>query len=166
VAKSKRQQQIARMKRMGFNNNQIGVILENSSKKAEELQRIATEKAFLYMLAIPLNVNVDMWQEQQKSLKRLSELLMDINENEIDAQTDMNNLKHWLHTVRNEAERELSKLTFSLNDMATTHCEEVVKLYEAVQEGVVSDNELADFLYEYAEVKIEADWLKGESEDE
>lgn len=164
MAKSKRQQQIKRMKQMGFNNNQIGVVLESANKKAQELERIATEKSFLYMLAIPLNINVDIWQDQQKSLKRISELLMDINENEIDAQSDMGNLKHWLQTVRHEAEKELSKLTFSINDMATTHCEEVAKLYEAVQDGVVSNEQLADFLYEYAEIKIEADWLKGESE--
>jgi hypothetical protein len=105
------------MKRMGFNNNQISVILESSKKKAEELQRIANEKAFLYMLAIPLNVLVDEWGEDAK-------------------------------------------------EKATSFCEEVVKLYEAVQEGVVSEQQLADFLYEYAEIKIEADWLKGENEDE
>ena len=117
MAKSKRQQQIQRMKRMGFNNNQIGVILENSSKKAEELQRIATEKAFLYMLAIPLNILVDEWGDEAK-------------------------------------------------EKAIPYIEQVTSLYEAVQQGVVSDNELADFLYEYAEVKIEADWLKKENEDE
>ena len=118
MAKSKRQQQIARMKRMGFNNNQIGVILENSSKKAEELQRIAKEKAFLYMLAIPLNVLVnDYWEKSAR--KRIPKFI-----------------------------------------------EDVINLYEAVQEGVVSEQQLADLLDEYAGVKIEADWLKGENEDE
>lgn len=117
MAKSKRQQQIARMKRMGFNNNQISVILESSKKKAEELQRIANEKAFLYMLAIPLNILVDEWGDEAK-------------------------------------------------EKAIPYIEQVTSLYKAVQEGVVSDNELADFLYEYAEIKIEADWLKGENEDE
>lgn len=117
MAKSKRQQQIAQMRKMGFNNNQIGVVLESASKKAEELQRIATEKAFLYMLAIPLNVLVDEWGDKAK-------------------------------------------------EKAIPYIEEVVKLYEAVQQGVVSDKQLADFLYEYAEIKIEADWLKGSDEDE
>jgi hypothetical protein len=118
VAKSKRQQQIARMRKLGFNNNQIGVVLESASKKAEELQRIATEKSFLYMLAIPLNVLVnDYWEKSAR--KRIPKFI-----------------------------------------------EDVISLYEAVQKGVVSEQQLADLLDEYAGVKIEADWLKGESEDE
>jgi hypothetical protein len=118
VAKSKRQQQIARMRKMGFNNNQIGVVLESASKKAEELQRIATEKSFLYMLAIPLNVLVnDYWEKSAR--KRIPKFI-----------------------------------------------EDVISLYEAVQKGVVSEQQLADLLDEYAGVKIEADWLKGENEDE
>jgi hypothetical protein len=51
-------------------------------------------------------------------------------------------------------------------EKATSFCEEVGKLYEAVQESVVSEQQLADFLYEYAGVKIEADWLRGENKDE
>lgn len=103
---------------MGFNNNQIGVILENSSKKADELQRIAKEKAFLYMLAIPLNVLVnDYWEKSAR--KRIPKFI-----------------------------------------------EDVISLYEAVQDGVVSEQQLADLLDEYAGVKIEADWLKGEIKDE
>lgn len=117
MAKSKRQQQIAQMRKMGFNNNQIGVVLESASKKAEELQRIATEKSFLYMLAIPLNILVDEWGDKAK-------------------------------------------------EKAIPYIEQVTSLYEAVQQGVVSDKELADFLYEYAEIKIEADWLKVRNEDE
>lgn len=111
MAKSKRQQQIQRMRKMGFNNNQIGVVLESANKKADELQRIAKEKAFLYMLAIPLNVLVnDYWEKSAK--KRIPKFI-----------------------------------------------EDVISLYEAVQEGVVTDEQLADLLYEYAGVKIEADWL-------
>ena len=118
MAKSKRQQQIQRMRKMGFNNNQISVILESSNKKADELQRIAKEKAFLYMLAIPLNVLVnDYWEKSAR--KRIPKFI-----------------------------------------------EDVISLYEAVQEGVVSEQQLADLLDEYAGVKIEADWLKGESKDE
>lgn len=118
MAKSKRQQQIARMRKMGFNNNQIGVVLESANKKADELQRIAKEKAFLYMLAIPLNVLVnDYWEKSAK--KRIPKFI-----------------------------------------------EDVISLYEAVQEGVVTDEQLADLLYEYAGVKIEADWLERSNEDE
>jgi hypothetical protein len=106
------------MRKMGFNNNQISVILESSNKKAEELQRIAKEKAFLYMLAIPLNVLVnDYWEKSAR--KRIPRFI-----------------------------------------------EDVISLYEAVQDGVVSEQQLADLLDEYAGVKIEADWLKGESKDE
>lgn len=112
MAKSKRQQQIQRMRKMGFNNNQISVILESSNKKADELQRIAKEKAFLYMLAIPLNVLVnDYWEKSAR--KRIPKFI-----------------------------------------------EDVISLYEAVQDGVVSEQQLADLLDEYAGVKIEADWLE------
>lgn len=118
MAKSKRQQQIQRMRKMGFNNNQIGVVLESANKKADELQRIAKEKAFLYMLAIPLNVLVnDYWEKSAK--KRIPKFI-----------------------------------------------EDVISLYEAVQEGVVSEQQLADLLDEYAGVKIEADWLERSNEDE
>ena len=118
MAKSKRQQQIQRMRKMGFNNNQIGVVLESANRKADELQRIAKEKAFLYMLAIPLNVLVnDYWEKSAR--KRIPKFI-----------------------------------------------EDVISLYEAVQDGVVSEQQLADLLNEYAGVKIEADWLKGESKDE
>lgn len=118
MAKSKRQQQIQRMRKMGFNNNQIGVVLESANKKADELQRIAKEKAFLYMLAIPLNVLVnDYWEKSAR--KRIPKFI-----------------------------------------------EDVISLYEAVQEGVVTDEQLADLLYEYAGVKIEADWLERSNEDE
>ena len=118
MAKSKRQQQIQRMRKMGFNNNQIGVVLESANKKADELQRIAKEKAFLYMLAIPLNVLVnDYWEKSAK--KRIPKFI-----------------------------------------------EDVISLYEAVQDGVVSEQQLADLLDEYAGVKIEADWLERSNEDE
>jgi hypothetical protein len=38
--------------------------------------------------------------------------------------------------------------------------EEVMSLYESVQAGVVTDQELANLLYELSGVKIEAEWLK------
>jgi hypothetical protein len=155
------------MKRMGFNNNQISVILESSKKKAEELQRIANEKAFLGTLSIPANVLVDEWTEESKSLNEIHDLLTDINENEIYAQLDMNNIVRWLGVVRSEIEKRLQPLIEkTVKDRTIALCENTASLFEAVQEGVVSYQQLADFLYEYAEIKIEADWLKGESEDE
>ena len=40
-----------------------------------------------------------------------------------------------------------------------------MSLYEAVQQGVVSDKQLADLLYELAGVKIDANWI-NKMEDE
>ena len=77
------------------------------------MEKEATEKAFLYMLAIPLNVLFnDYWQKSAK--KRAPKFI-----------------------------------------------EDVMSLYEAVQNGVVSDKQLADLLDELAGVKIDADWMKG-----
>ena len=42
--------------------------------------------------------------------------------------------------------------------------EEVIKLYDAVQQGVVTNKDLADLLDDLAGVKIEAEWLKGSEE--
>lgn len=114
MAKSKRQQQIQRMGKMGMNKSQMAMILESGKKRAKELEKAATEKAFLYMLAIPLNVLVnDYWEKSAK--KRIPKFI-----------------------------------------------EDVISLYEAVQQGVVSDEQLAELLYEYSGVKIEAEWMKGE----
>jgi NTP pyrophosphatase (non-canonical NTP hydrolase) len=41
--------------------------------------------------------------------------------------------------------------------------EEVCNLYEAVQDGYVTDEQLAELLDEMAGVKITADWLKRPS---
>lgn len=42
--------------------------------------------------------------------------------------------------------------------------EEVIKLYGAVQQGVVTAQDLANLLDDLAGVKIEADWLKGKED--
>lgn len=92
----------------------MAMILESGKKRAKELEKTATEKAFLYMLAIPLNILVnDYWEKSAK--KRIPKFIDDVQ-----------------------------------------------NLFEAVQEGVVSEEQLADLLYEYAGVKIEAEWMKGE----
>lgn len=73
----------------------------------------ALEKAFLYMLAIPLNVLVaDYWS---KSAKKRAPRFID----------------------------------------------EVIKEYENVRDGIVSEEELAELLEDMAGVKITADWLEG-----
>ena len=46
-------------------------------------------------------------------------------------------------------------------EKAPEFIEDVLGLYEAVQDGVVSDDQLAELLDDIAGVKIEADWLKN-----
>lgn len=86
-----------------------------SKRKNRHVEDKANEKAFLYMLAIPLNVLVDQWGDEAK-------------------------------------------------EKAPEFIEEVIGLYEAVQDGYVSDNQLAALLEEMAGVKIEAGWLKKNEE--
>ena len=50
-----RKQQI-RARRMGMSNVDLLKIKESAKKAAQTMEKEATEKAFLYMLAIPLNV--------------------------------------------------------------------------------------------------------------
>jgi hypothetical protein len=84
-----------------------------AQRTAAELEKESTERAFLYMLAIPLNVLVnDYWPKSAK--KRAPKFI-----------------------------------------------EDVIKLYEAVQDGIVSDQELAELLDNMAGVKITAEWMKG-----
>ncbi len=107
----KKQMQMA--KKRGMNNVDLLRMREIAKKEAEKMEIEATERAFLYMLAIPLNILFhDYWQKSAK--KRAPKFI-----------------------------------------------EEVTKYYLAVQEGVVTDQELADLLFDLAGVKIEADWLKG-----
>lgn len=107
-----RKQQI-RARRMGMSNVDLLMVKESAKKAAKTIEKEATEKAFLYMLAIPLNVLFnDYWQKSAK--KRAPKFI-----------------------------------------------EDVMSLYDAVQNGVVSDKQLADLLDELAGVKIDADWTKG-----
>ena len=114
---NKVRKQMNKAKRAGLSNVDLAMIRENARKTAQEatkeMEQRATEKAFLYMLAIPLNVLVnDYWEKSAK--KRIPKFI-----------------------------------------------EDCMSLYEAVQNGNVSDEELADLLYEYSGVKIEAEWMKG-----
>lgn len=84
-----------------------------SKRKNRDIEDEANEKAFLYMLAIPLNVLVDQWGDEAK-------------------------------------------------EKAPEFIEEVIELYEAVQDGYVSEDQLAELLEDMAGVKIEAKWLKRE----
>ena len=77
------------------------------------MEKRAIEKAFLFMLAIPLNVLVaDYWEKSAKK-----------------------------------------KLPKFINE-----CQ---KLYDAVENGTVKPEELADLLEEYSGVNITAVWMEG-----
>ena len=107
-----RKQQI-KARKLGMSNVDLLMVKESAKKAAQTMEKEATEKAFLYMLAIPLNVLFnDYWKKSAK--KR-----------------------------------------------APKFVEDVMSLYDAVQNGVVSDKQLADLLDELAGVKIDADWMKG-----
>ena len=49
----------------------------------------------------------------------------------------------------------------SAKKKAPKFIEEVIKLYGAVQQGVVTNEDLADLLDDLAGIRIEADWLKN-----
>ena len=104
---------IRKAKRYGLSNVDILKIKETARKNVEKMEVEATERAFLYMLAIPLNI-----------------LFHD----------------HWQKTAKKKAPKFIK---------------DVISYYHSVQEGVVSEQELADLLYELAGVKITAEWMKG-----
>lgn len=105
--------QMQMAKKKGMSNVDLLRMREIAKQEAKAMQLEATEKAFLYMMAIPLNVLAnDYWSKSAK--KRAPKFL-----------------------------------------------EEVASLYESVIAGVVTEQDLADFLNDIAGVKIEADWLKG-----
>lgn len=110
---NKARKQHIKARNMGMSNVDLLKIKESAKKAAKTMEKEATEKAFLYMLAIPLNVLFnDYWQKSAK--KRAPKFI-----------------------------------------------EDVMNLYDAVQQGVVSDKQLANLLDELAGVKIDADWMKG-----
>lgn len=107
----KKQMQMA--KKRGMTTTDLCKMREIAKREAKKMEVEATEKAFLYMMAIPLNV-----------------LASD----------------YWSKTAKKRAPKFL---------------EEVASLYQAVVEGVVTEQQLADFLKDIAGVTIEASWLKG-----
>lgn len=111
---NKVQQQIKKAKKQGLTPQDLLRMKEIARKEAAAMENVAKEKAFMYMLAIPLNVLFnDYWSKSAKK-------------------------------------------------KAPKFIEEVIKLYKAVQEGYVSDEELAKLLDDLAGIKIEAEWLKKE----
>lgn len=109
--------QMKRAKKSGLTSADLLRMKMIAEKKTKEMEQTATEKAFLYMLAIPLNVLV--------------------NDN-------------WSKTAKKKAPKFI---------------EDVISLYDSVCEGVVTEKELAKLLYDYAGVKITADWMDKKAED-
>ena len=108
---NKVQQQMKKAKKQGLTPADVWRMREIARVQATKMEAEAKEKAFLYMLAIPLNV-----------------LFND----------------YWAKSAKKKAPKFI---------------EEVIKLYEAVQEGQVTEKELATLLDELAGVKIDAEWL-------
>lgn len=115
---NKVKQQMKKAKRVGMTPLEVLRMREIARKEAQKMETEATEKAFLYMLAIPLQVLAfDYWPKSAK--KRMPKFI-----------------------------------------------EDVISLYESVQMGIVTDEELAADLYEYSGVEINAEWLKRGGENE
>lgn len=98
-----------RLRRNGFSSPQIAYMKEIAQQASREMEQDATERAFFYMLTIPLNVLV--------------------NDGLI------------------------------THDTAAEYIHDVASLFISVQNGVVTDNELADLLKEYAGVEVTPDWV-------
>lgn len=113
---TKAQQLMKKATKKGVSPLEMARMHELARQSAKKMETEATERAFLFMLAIPLNILVnDYWPKSAKK-------------------------------------------------KAPKFIEDVISLYESVQDGVVSNEELADLLYKYAGVKITADWLHKGSE--
>ena len=110
--------QMAMAKKAGLSNVDLCRMRETARKEAAKMETRATEKALLYMMAIPLNVLVN---------------------------------DYWPKTAKRRAKKFIK---------------DVLSLYRSVEVGVVSDRELADLLWEYAEVTVEAEWLEEKKKEE
>ena len=108
---NKVQQQMKKAKRAGMTPVEVLHMREIARREALKMEQESTERAFLYMLAIPLIILFE---------------------------------DHWQKTAKKKAPKFI---------------EDVASLYESVQMGVVTEQQLADSLYELAGVKIEAEWM-------
>ena len=119
LKRTKREQAMSMMRKRGMSQLDTARAFLIARQEAKKMEVEATEKAFLYMLAIPLNVLV--------------------------------------------ADGVIT------HDNAPEYVRSVMSLYESVEKGIVTDQELADLLHEYSGVNIEADWLEhncGEFKDD
>jgi len=110
MKRTKREKAMSMMRRSGMSQLDTFKAMLIAQKEAKKMEMEATEKAFLYMLAIPLNVLV--------------------------ADGIIN------------------------HENASEYIRSVMSLYESVEKGAVTDDELAALLHEYSGVTIEADWLE------
>lgn len=108
---NKVQQQIKKAKSKGLSPLELAQMKAIAKKHAEAMEQEATERAFLYMLSIPLIILFE---------------------------------DYWQKTAKKKAPKFI---------------EDVASLYESVQMGIVTEQQLADSLYELAGVKIEAEWM-------
>ena len=99
-------------KKAGLSPLEVLQMKEIAAKHAQAMENEATEKAFLFMLAIPLNVLVH---------------------------------EYWSKTAKKRAPKFI---------------EEVISLYQSVEAGVVTEQQLADLLNEYVGIEVNAEWLK------
>lgn len=98
---------------------QMREIAQKAAHEAEqEAERIAVEKAFLYMLTIPLNVLYN---------------------------------DYWEKTCKKKAPEFLNK---------------VMSLFESVEAGVVSYDDMNDFLEEMVGIRLTSDWLNERRKNE
>lgn len=107
--KSRRTNAFDRMRKSGMSSAEIARMYGIAHQASREMEQDATERAFLYMLAIPLNVLADRG--------------------------------------------------LITHDNAEEYIQDVSSLYMSVQEGIVSDQELADLLKEYTGIEITAEWM-------
>ena len=74
---NKARKQHIKARNMGMSNVDLLMVKESAKKAAKTIEKEATEKAFLYMLAIPLNVLFnDYWKKSAK--KRAPKFIEDV----------------------------------------------------------------------------------------
>lgn len=105
------------MKQRGFSNADLLRMDYIAKQSAARQEKEDFERAFIYMLAIPLNILVH---------------------------------DYWSKTAKKRAPKFI---------------DEVLSLFESVQEGVVSNEEIIGLLEDYAGVTVETMWMERKNKD-
>lgn len=101
---------IKRGKKQGFTNLEMARIRQVADEAGKRAELIAKEKAFIYMLAIPINILVhDYWSKSAK--KKIPEFI-----------------------------------------------DKTMSLFDSIDKGIVTDEELIDLIKEYTGTTIEVEW--------